>query len=297
MAVSFEELEGSPKLQISEQGIVAQRAYRIAWSDWPAFARELIGSYQVVSDSLVFTAPLEFPGFPNLVVSELEIEPFDPANPDGTGVSTLRSAPNKYSSGGARVTAIYTTAFDVKNNARVQLPSVPDGTYLTYQADLGAEYVTTPARIWQWKDAPGNSQVPADVNPGLLIPQSAFQLVWHRVALPPWDKIRELRGKVNDAAFVGSPAGTVLFLGARITRKFHFIQDGGFWEVELSFQENTKELSTGDKVGWNHLYKETKVGSEHWVQIEDEDGNAPYQSGDLSLLFQLERTITTTGLP
>ncbi len=295
MAVSFEELEGSPKLQISEQGVAAQRVYRIAWSDWPAFARELIGSYQVVSNSLVFTAPLEFPGFPNLVVSELEIEPFDPANPDGTGVSTLRSAPNQYSSGGARVTAIYTTAFDVKNNSRVQLPGIPDGTYLTYQADLGAEYVTTPARIWQWKDSPGNPAVPADVNPGLLIPQGAFQLVWHRVALPPWDKIRELRGKVNDAAFVGSPAETVLFLGARITRKFHFTQDGGFWEIEFSFQENTKELSTGDKVGWNHLYKETKVGSEHWVQIEDEDGNSPYLSGDLSQLFQFEDPTVSVG--
>jgi hypothetical protein len=285
MPAQFEELEGSPKLAVSEQGMTAWRSFRVAWADWPAFCGELIGSYQVVGGTFVFTEPLEFPGFPNLVVSDIQLEPFDPASPDGTGVGTLGAAPNAYSAGGARVTATYTTAFDVGNEPRPELPKVPKGTYLTFRADLGAEYMATPGRIWRWQAPPANPVVPDDVNPGLLIPQGTFHLTWHRVALPPWSTMRELRGKVNDATFVGAPAGTVLFLGARVRRRFHFVALGGFWEVQYTFQENTKELTSGAKVGWNHFYKETKVAGEHWVAIADEDGNAPYGAGDLTQLF------------
>jgi hypothetical protein len=284
MTVSFEELEGSPRLSVDESGITARRAFRVAWADWPAFCRELIGSYEVVGGTFVFTPPLAFPAFSNLVVADIQIEPFDPASPDGTGIATLAATPNAYTAGGARITATYVTAFDVDNQPRPQLPQVPKGTYLTYRADLGAEYVATPGRIWRWDDAE-QSVVPDDVNPGLLIPQGTFHLTWHRVALPPWDAIRELRGKVNDASFVGAPAGTVLFLGARVRRQFHFFALGGFWEVQYTFQENTKELASGAKVGWNYFYKELKVDDEHWVPIADEDGNPPYGPGDLTQLF------------
>jgi hypothetical protein len=284
MSVSFEELEGSPRLSVNESGITAWRSFRVAWADWPAFCGELIGSYRVVGGSFIFTAPLEFPGFPNLVVSDIQVEPFDPACPDGTGVGTLAATPNQYTAGGARIAVMYTTAFDVDNQPRADLPTVPKGTYLTYRADLGAEYVATPGRTWRWQAA-GDPVVPDDVNPGLLIPQGTFHLTWHRVALPPWGTIRALRGKVNGGTFVGAPAGTVLFLGARVRRQFHFFQLGGFWEVQYTFQENTKELTTAAKVGWNYFYKEAKVGSEHWVPIADEDGNAPYGAGDLTQLF------------
>ncbi len=100
MPIAFEELEGSPKLAVSEEGMTAWRSFRVAWADWPAFCGELIGSYRVVGGTFVFTAPLEFPGFPNLVVSDILLEPFDPASPDGTGVGTLAAAPNAYTAGG-----------------------------------------------------------------------------------------------------------------------------------------------------------------------------------------------------
>src|SRR5690606_22757392 len=115
--------------------------------------------------------------------------------------------------GGARVTATYRTLFDGDNRSRKDLPDVPEGTVLTYSADLGAEYVSTPGRTWRWENATGEP-LAEDIHPGLLIPTGAFQLVWQRVPLPPWDKVRELRGKVNASEFVGAPPGTVLFLGA-----------------------------------------------------------------------------------
>src|SRR5947209_17764449 len=108
MSVSFEELEGSPRLQVGETGMTAWRSFRVAWADWPDFCRELIGSYRVVGGSFVFTAPREVPGFPNLVLSGIELVPFDPASADGTGAVTLVAAPNACTVGGARLPAPHT---------------------------------------------------------------------------------------------------------------------------------------------------------------------------------------------
>jgi len=286
MAIVFEELAGSPVVTITPTGTVAVRTFRVAWADWQDFAHLLVGRYRTVHCAFVFVRPMEFPGMPNLVVSDLKVEPFDPENPDGSAITTITRGTNTYPDAGAKITATYRTLFDADNQPRENLPSVPDGTHLTYSAQLGAEYQTVPGRVWNWVGALGNPQLPPDVNPGVLVPTGTYRLKWHRVALPPWDTIRAMRGKVNNATFGGSPAGTVLFVGARITRQFQFSDEGGFWQIEYSFSEKTVELNSAVKVGWNYQYKEKAVSGEHWVEVNDDDGRAPYQEADLSSLFQ-----------
>jgi len=286
MSIAFEELAGSPRLTISQQTTTATRTFRVAWDDWQDFAAQLVGRYTTVGCSFDFVPPLEFPDMPNLVVSELDVEPFDPENPDGGEVSTLTTGANSYPDAGAKITARYETLFDANNQPRPDLPGVPSGTFLTYVADMGAEYQTIPGRVWRWNDTPDDPPVSPDINPGVLIPTGTYRLIWHRVALPPWSAIRQLRGKVNDGSFGGAPAGTVLMMGARITREFQFQRDDGFWRVEYRFAEKTVELSDGTKVGWNYFYKEKAVDGEHWVDIKDDDDQAPYKDGDFSGLFQ-----------
>ncbi len=71
MAIAFEELEGSPKIRANEQGTSATRIFKVAWSDWLDFARLLVGTYETVAGAFHFVPPLEFPGFPNLIVDEV----------------------------------------------------------------------------------------------------------------------------------------------------------------------------------------------------------------------------------
>lgn len=288
VAIGFEELEGSPVIRLSRRGVVAVREFRCAWSDWQALARLLVGEFELVGSAARFTRPLPFPGVPNLVVDEIAVEPFDGGAPEGDTVSTLESGTNAYSLAGARVTATYRTLFDAANAARGDLPAVPDGTLLLYDAELGTEAVSVPARTWHWVAPPDNPPLLADQGPSLLVPTGAFRLTWQRVPLPPWEAIRELRGMVNDATFVGSPAGTVLFLGASVERQFPFAPDGGFWEIVYTFAERTVTLDGGGCVGWNYQYKETPVSGEHWVAIADDSGNGPYRAGDFGRLFEFE---------
>jgi hypothetical protein len=287
MAITFEELEGSPRIRANEQGTTATRLFKVAWSDWQPFARLLVGTYETVGAAIQFVPPLAFPGFQNLLVDEISIDPFDPRNPDGAEVSSITSGTNSYPDAGARVTAVYRTAFDQNNRPRGDLPTVPQGTILSFSADLATEFLTIPGRVWSW-DIAGAPKVPEDVNPGVLLPTGSFQLAWRRVPLPPWNAIRSLRGTVNNATFLGAPAGTVLFQGARASREFQFIEDGGFWRIEYEFLEQTKQRSAGAAVGWNYFYREEASGGEHWLKIKDDSGNNPYPSSDFSSLFAFQ---------
>ncbi len=287
MTIPFEELEDSPRIQVQQQGTTAWRRFRVAWSDWQPFARLLVGTYRVTAGRVRFVPPLPFPGIANLLVDELEVEPLDGSSPNGTAIGTAKQGTNAYPDGGALVTATYRTLFDQDNQSRVKLPKVPGGTILTYQAELGVEYLSTPGRVWRWQGAPAPRVLAEDQFPGVLIPQGNFQLSWQRVPLPPWDAIRALRGKVNQLEFVGAPAGTVMFLGAKATRQFQFIERGGFWKLEYVFAENTRHLAAGGEVGWNYFYREQPVAGEHWLPIEDASGRPPYASADFAPLFQL----------
>jgi hypothetical protein len=98
-----------------------------------------------------------------------------------------------------------------------------------------------------------------------------------------------VRGSVNAAPFLGAPAGNVLFLGARVSRRFQFVEDLGFWTLEYRFAESSKRLSDGvTPVGWNHFFRENAFAGEHWVAIVDRDGNPPYASADFLELFAFE---------
>ncbi|REJ89979.1 MAG: hypothetical protein DWQ35_17325 [Planctomycetota bacterium] len=195
----------------------------------------------------------------------------------------LTAGTNAYPIAGAKITATYESRLN--SNARADLPAVPEGTYLTYRADLGSESISIPGRVWRWATGPDFGKLPPDFNPNVVIPSDSFQLTWHRVAAPNWEVLRDLRGKVNSQVFLGAPAGTVLFLGAEISRQFEFVGDDGFWQVDFAFAERAIDLIGSGKAGWNYFFRENSFGGDHWTEVEDLDGNQPYASADLATLF------------
>jgi hypothetical protein len=98
MAVFYEELEGSPEIDLERRSTTARRVVRIAWDDFPAFLEELFPD-----PYLGYLGTASFPGLPWLKVTKVRMEPFQPAYPSG-----LNESINVYPSG-ARVTVSYAT--------------------------------------------------------------------------------------------------------------------------------------------------------------------------------------------
>lgn len=266
MPVSFEELEGSPTIAINADGMQATRVFRVAWSDWQDFVRDLTGGWRPVGDSFELIEPKSFPGLDNVVIDEVHITPLDPHNPDGQEVQTLTRGTNSYPQAGAKVVATYKSRADA--DPENDDPDIPKGTVLTYSSDLGGETITIPGRAYTW--GAGGDKLPADVNPGVFMPTGSYTLKWDRVASPPWSAIRNTRGKINSTAFHGAAARTVLFLGARASRQFEFLHGATLWSLEYSFAERAVE--------WNKFFRvETGV----WTEINPK----PYAEASFSNLF------------
>ena len=265
MPTAFEELDNSPHLEIVEGKLTARRVFLVSWQDWPTFVGELYGAYVFSGGEWNYTPPATFPGDDSLVARRISVEPFPADRPLVAALAALETATNQYPF--AKVTVGYERipASDARR------PHVRNGTYLEILSDLAAEYVTVPGRNWRWRDAPAE-RLPDDVAPGLLIPCEDLHLRWTRVPLPPWDAIRSLRGKINDDVFLGNPAGTVLFLGAKSRHDFQLI-DTGLWRVDLHFK--VKEP------GWNFAFKQDAG----WQVVEDSGGQTPYQEADLTELL------------
>ncbi|MHB1033235.1 MAG: hypothetical protein ACYC35_05190 [Pirellulales bacterium] len=285
MAVLFEELAGSPTWSVRDGRATATRVFKVAWEDRFDFVRDLWGGYWVVGNRWVYVLPATFPDLAGALVTDVHVELFDPDAPTSdTFLAGLSSGTNVYSH--ARVTATYRNL--PGDDRRAGKPAHPEGTVLTFSSDLSAEYQTIPGRTWEWNVA-GSPDVPADINPGILVPAEDLELTWHRVPRPPWDAIRDLRGKVNASAFMGHAPETVLFLGARAHCDCQ-IFDTGLWKLEYHFK--VKEVqATADSAtlyGWNRFYREEPADGEHWLEIQTKGAtkHKPYTAGDFAALFQ-----------
>lgn len=274
MAVSFDEQWGSPTISFRDGKLIGKRVFVIDWSDQLAFVEELFGTYKNVGGSFVYTPPAHFPNAPTMYPVSIDVKPFGDRI---VSAATALSTGSDYEK--AQVDVAYELQFDGDESGQ------PDGTFLRYSSDIGAEYLTIPGRVWRW---PGGEVLGEDPNLGIIVPTEQFTLSWERVPAPPWTAIYQLRGRINASAWRGYPAGTVMFMGARAEIAFQVLQ-GSYWNLEYHFSVKTQKLTNSSGwVGWNHFYKKEPESSEHWLAIVDESGNNPYQAGDFTNLFAFE---------
>ena len=275
MAIDFEELEGSPKIEVGSEATRAQRKFRIAWSDWPEFSRLVVGGWKKTGKTFRRLEPLAFPGFPDVTVSEITIEPFDQFAPSGEQIESLRRGTNSYPTGGARVVVKYRS---LKHPSTGLEPPIAAGTYLTYETTESEDILPTPSSAWVWDD--DDTAVPDDVKTDLLMPRTIHKVGWHFVPLPPWSAIGTLRGRVNDAPFLGAATGTVMFLGARARQTFSLLAQPPIFSLEYRFAERTQTWNTFVKPAAGPIEIAFGVG-----------GPPPYGDGNFNSLFSLSQLV------
>lgn len=139
-----------------------------------------------------------------------------------------------------------------------------------------------------------------DISPGIAIPTTTLNLTWHRTPAPPWTDIDAMIGRVNDNQFYDSPAGTLLFVGAKAIRRPWF-QSGGLdlsggvswpvlYDVTYKFVRQSKYFNDPNAdqpvAGWNYLYKPKALNGENWVSIlTNGTDQPPHQPGNFLTLF------------
>ncbi len=237
------EIDGSPTASGTGGKFRGTRIFVGPFDEWESFVTDLWGSYRIVNGQLNFTPPAIFPGVPNTLVTDWSMRPFGTGDPSNrtTPLSTINDDTAQYEL--AQITAIYEQFND--NTADVQgAPSVPNGTLLTIDGQLGAEYITVPNKKWQW--ASDNAELTTDdMTPGIQVPTESLNMTWHRVPRPPWDAEKSLRGKVNNKMFLNHAPGTVLFLGSSYRRDFQIV-DSGLWQMPYAFSIKEIEGTLND---------------------------------------------------
>ena len=276
MAVTFRELGGSPVEQYDADGFSAQREFLIAWEDRDAFAVEILGEADQAGDQ----SGVAYPGKSPVYAVEVRYEPVDPQHPDNQALSQLAAGLNSYSGSFAKAVVTYgtTTLRD-----RLDGPENETGTHLTYEMSHTAGNSIIMPGGWQWQD----SSLPIATYFKIYkrIPVSVHNLTWHNVISPPWTTIHELQGTINNAVFLGCPAGTILFDGAEAEKTFR----AGFspgespvcWKIKYVFRERSNKHA-GAIYGWNFFYRESPAG---WVEINNGTDKL-YDSANHMLLFQ-----------
>ncbi len=269
------------------------------------YVADLLGVSFAAGEGAVQGASQTFPGKPWLILVDANYEPRGDKKIGGQNYAgTLMDATD--SDGVAQPTNGYdftldyqTPTFDqgtLGDPGNKDLPPTPVNTFLTVKIDLGMTVLATDKSAYEWVLSNDNGSFALGVKTEIAAfrPTETLTLIWHRVPLPPWTNIKTLRGKLNNATFLGHPASTVMFAGLVGQREFQ-VSGNRQWQLDYKFliKEVTYEHPIGGAkiAGWNEfLRKDPSTTDGVWQQIEHKvgSGNLIYETGDLDDLFVLE---------
>jgi hypothetical protein len=310
--ITYTEMEDSTRYRVGQRGIEATRKFWVQYASlsqqtttWKAFSKALMGYHKFVGGAGNGTVSHEVPAiplpdFPNCFCTEVFIDPLQPDSPGGQASSDMvKSAVNSYTNGMV-LTARYETMvhkgqdlhrkfdIDVWDNASATI-GASTGTFLWLEADFGGEIYVAESGTFRWVDEPATTITDTPV--GITVPSAQFVIDWWPVIHPPWTAIRENQGCVNDAAFLGYPAGCVLYQGCQPILEPRLYDEGSlYWRLKHRFAAQAKAQVNGALVGWNYLYKKESIGAgtDHWLEIENTDDAQPFLEGTFNDLFRYE---------
>ncbi len=247
-----------------------------------------------------------FPGIPLLFLDNADVEEFGD-DAIGEGGTTTDSFSVAIPKNGWRIKENYKSPdFDqgpqegLPENNNQDLPPLPTDTFLTVSTSLGMEILATDKSGLEWAlaNAAGNKQLGVNTTIAEFVPTETLNLSWHRVRFPPWTNIRALRGKLNQATFLGHEAETVMFLGLDASREYQ-INAVRQWRLDYKFA--IKEVKFEDPAfpgqfitaGWNHFLRPDAdaTSPDTWQIILRKAGvaNRIYLTDDLTGLFVPEQ--------
>lgn len=325
--------EGPPEFSGDGNSTRCKRVFRLtSYSQWENFVNVLMGCHAVTFNTSANTAdvrliaePLPLPGWNNMFCESWTMGKYEDDSPGSSsganvvGNSTYGGTAVTDYSGTPVITAFYAQRANAYTDVHPQGvdllalsdssqgPTNPEnkkGTWLSYEADYGAEIMQTGWGYFHWVGATSGTNdylVGENIHPGIVVPSIVHSITWNNCIAPPWKTIRTSVGKVNtNTTMFGAATGCLLFLGAQPRQRFRF--QGGtrrstqagqeserpYYDITYRFAEQCKyNASSSTPVGWNYLYKRTALsGTDHWVLVEDADSLNLHQYTNFENLFK-----------
>lgn len=261
--MSYDELAGSPKEQLSEAaGSAATRTFLIPWENRLAFAQNMVGT--------------AYPNFPQSRVVSCALQPWhgEDMPPSGTIVD-----PSVQTAGYPGRLALLTFGYGPDFTKKAWPTDMPKpanirfGTELRFRVSGSAQFLVLPFGGCKWAD--NSADLTENDNSRILIPIREIELQWDFVDDPPLDDLDALMGTVNDDVFLGCEAETLLFENYSVQETFRASPINPHTN-RVTIQMRRRRIAVGASVyGWNHDYREDPAG---WAKVLFKSDNSPRYS-------------------
>lgn len=279
MALSFQELGGSPRESYSLSGFKAVREFLVPWESRTDFVRAVFGTSSLTATQTRVT----YPGRKNVYASSLTFEPFEKDALCPAEMPELKDDLADYRGSFAKAVVEY-EMLDRQQRKDLAIPE--DGTAVTYQLKVAASDVLVSPEGWHWQDTGGNLN--NDTVFYKRVPVTEHHITWSYVSYPPWTAIAQIQGKLNSSQFLGCGVGTLLFEGAEANKLYkpgYGLDEGAasfVWQIKYLFRELTVKIN-GGSYGWNAIARGT---SGTWATILNTNNRTLYDSDNFNLLFR-----------
>jgi len=258
-SVTYEELaDGYPRERWGSTGFSAERAFKIAWGDVPAFAEDILGGVEVLdiaAGDFTVTRGQPYPRFEYARADAVDVRPL------GKNDAVTPPDPLTYSH------AICIVSYSVPSNT-LGSGATNDTPLVTESLEPMTEFLTMPHHKLYWTYTGGSAADPLtrEQAPAKLITCLNWNYTIHSMPRVPMAFLTQV-GTVNDAVVTSPTLGltwaaeTLLFNGPRLQREIH--RSGArVWTVEMSF---TYRPST-----WNKFQRRADLAA---AKLLDADGN------------------------
>ena len=278
MPASFEELTGSPDVTIDDGRFSATRRFKVNWSDTIEFSEDLLGKWEVIGSSLVYTPPVPFPGIPLAICRRVNFVALGGEDAPISYGASSDLASNTNQPPFAIVTAEYAMPDNVGGNSAGDVPDQSDadvepGTYLTISRARSQETLAVSGRSLKWNSS-GKPLGPDAPYPIRLAVEN-LTLNWQRVPISrvPWSKHRAAMGKLNSSSYLGYQPRQLMFLGGNDTREMQ-INGDVLCSLQMQFAARIVQTGAGTRSGWDYQFN---ADTGDWDKVVTLSGAPLYQ--------------------
>lgn len=245
----------SPEMTLDDNGqggYISSVAFWTNFSQLATFVTKIAGTSQTITTSwgsFLRVVPMQHPLFSGLLARRVKCK----ATGEHSGTSTYNQ--------------MYSRAKVIVDFESVLYGTTGDQAYMSLEVEKGATYTTQPGRKFAF-----SSGEPIDQDAGAWAVTNNYVITLFQCPQLHDDYIDLAAGKINNATFLGRPAGTMLFGGCR---GMQTISTGGVITYQRSLSFAYRSYS------WNQAYN--RAGTLDTPL--DPAGNPQYANYDFNNLF------------